>query len=362
MRSRFFRLVTFVLLITMVVSPLTACTGIRLKAGDGSVLFARTLEWGAFDLESEVVVVPRGYKFTSKLDDGKEGMSWRGTYGVVGLNGLNLDVVIDGMNETGLTAHLFYHPGFAKYPNVEAASSAQSVGPLDVVTLMLTTCQSLEEVRAMLKKVHVVNVVEPALGFAPPIHVMVNEPSGESMVIEFVGEDVQVYDSKLGVITNAPGYDWHLTNLRNYLNLSPVALPDKKIEDMDFAPLGAGTGMIGLPGDFTPPSRFVRAVAFSASARPTPTGKETFYEAFRILDNFNVPLEGKEVDNKGMRSSTLWTSAYDTKNLVMQYHTMNNRRVRQVSLKEVDFGGKEWSRTPMDQTKEEDIEYVKVGK
>ena len=133
-----------------------------------------------------------------------------------------------------------------------------------------------------------------------------------------------------------------MTNLRNYINLSPVALPGKKIEDLNFKPLGGGSGMIGLPGDFTPPSRFIRAVAFSQTARPTPTGNETIYEVFRILDNFNVPLgasEGTGEDKtKGMRSSTIWTSAYDTKDRVIYYHTQHNRRVRKIDLSRIDFG------------------------
>jgi choloylglycine hydrolase len=73
-----------------------------------------------------------------------------------------------------------------------------------------------------------------------------------------------VFDTPLGVITNAPIYDCE-TNLRNYVNLSPVAIPDKKLEDLNFKPLGGG--MIGRPGDFTPLSRFIRVVAFSQTAR-----------------------------------------------------------------------------------------------
>ena len=119
--------------------------------------------------------------------------------------------------------------------------------------------------------------------------------------------------------------------------------------------------MIGLPGDFTPPSRFVRAVAFSKTARPTSDGPETMYEIFRILDNFNVPLgaaEGEGAEKMaGLRSSTLWTTAYDTRNLVMQYHTMHNRRVRQVDMKAIDFGTlTEYLRFPLDETRQQDIQ------
>jgi penicillin V acylase-like amidase (Ntn superfamily) len=85
-------------------------------------------------------------------------------------------------------------------------------------------------------------------------------------------------------------YQKYETNLRNYINVSPVAFPGKTIEHLDFKPLGGGSGMIGLPGDFAPRSRFVRAVAFSKSARPTKSGDETVYELFGIFDNSKVPL------------------------------------------------------------------------
>jgi choloylglycine hydrolase len=204
-------------------------------------------------------------------------------------------------------------------------------------------------------------VVEPAIGIAPPVHLIATEPSGKAIVIEFTKGVNQVYDAPLGAITNAPNYDWHIINLRNYLNLSPVGIPDRSIEEMNFRPLGGGSGMIGLPGDFTPPSRFVRAVAFSKTARPTDTGSETMVELFRILDNFNVPLgaaEGEgEVKTKGMRSSTIWTTAYDTKNLVLRYHTQHNRRIRQVDLKKIDFTkARGLVRLPLDKEKNEDME------
>ena len=106
--------------------------------------------------------------------------------------------------------------------------------------------------------VRVVPVTEPALGFPAPVHFIVTEPGGKAIVIELPGAAPKIFDAPLGVITNAPTYDWHEINLRNYVNLSPVGIPGKKIDELDFRPLGGGSGMIGLPGDFTPPSRFVR--------------------------------------------------------------------------------------------------------
>ena len=356
-----------ILALTAVALPVLACTGITLTALDGSVVFGRTLEWGSFDLHSRVIVIPRDYKFTAHMPGGKSGLAWTGKYGVVGIDAVGKDIVVEGMNEKGLAVGLFYLPGFAVYQPYDPAQAAQSIGPTDVGQYLLTTCTNVDQVRAAISKVRVVPVVEPALGFAAPVHFIVTEPSGKAIVIEYLKGQLNIFDAPLGVITNAPSYDWHETNLRNYINLSPVALPGKKIGDLDFKPLGGGSGMIGLPGDFTPPSRFVRAVAFSKTARPTATGAETIYEIFRILDNFNVPLEaaegtGADDRTQGMRSATIWTSASDTRDRIFYYHTQHNRRVRMIDLNKIDFSSfNQIEHFPLDKIKAEDIEDVTPG-
>jgi choloylglycine hydrolase len=343
--------------------PTQACTGITLRSKDGAVIFGRTMEWGSFDLHSRLVIVPRGHEYKSELPEGKQGLSWKTKYGVVGVDVVNKDLLADGMNEKGLCVNVLYHPGYAEYAAFDPAQSATTLGSLDVCQYLLTTCTTTEEVSAALAKVRIIGVVEPAIGIAPPIHLMVTEPGGKAIVIEFRAGEVKIHEAPLGTITNAPNYDWHMTNLRNHVNLSAIALPTKKIEDLNFYPLGGGSGMIGLPGDNTPPSRFVRAVAFTQTARPTADGDETIYELFRILDNFNVPLgsaEGTgEAKTRGMRSSTLWTTAYDTKNKVLYYHTQHNRRVRKVDLNEIDFDASgKLMQLPLDKEKAQNIEDV----
>jgi choloylglycine hydrolase len=342
---------------------LMACTGITLRARDGAVVYGRTLEWGSFDLKSRLAIIPRGHPFVGSTPDGKPGFSWRAKLGAAGIDALGRDMIVDGMNEAGLTVGLFYHPGFAEYEPHNPARAGETMGPTDVGQYLLTTCATVAEARDALSRVRVVPVTEPALGFPAPVHYIVTEPSGRAIVVEYLRGRRAIFDAPLGVITNAPSYDWHETNLRNYVNLSPVALPGKKIGELDFTPLGGGSGMIGLPGDFTPPSRFVRAVAFSRTARPTETGEEAMYEAFRILDNFNVPLgaaeAGGEARTRGLRSSTLWTVAHDTKDRVVYYHTQHNRRVRKVELNRIDFGATTGIvRRPLDREERQDIEDV----
>ncbi len=361
-------IVAALFIISWVNQEVLACTGITLKAKDGAVVYGRTMEWGTFDLKSRLVIIPRGSEFTSHTPDQKPGMTWKAKVGVVGLDAVKKDLILDGMNEKGLTVGAFYHPGYAEYPKYDAARAAESMSPTDVGLYLLSTCATIEEARTAITKVRVVAVVEPEIGIAPPLHFLVTEPSGKAIVMEYLKGELKIFDAPLGVITNAPSYDWHETNLRNYVNLSAVSLPGKKIEDLDFKPLGGGSGMIGLPGDFTPPSRFVRAVAFSKSARITATGGETIYELFRILDNFNVPLgaaEGEGEDrSQGMRSSTNWTTGYDTKNRVMYYHTQHNRRVRKVEFDKIDFANRtELLHLPLDKASRQDFEDITpVGK
>lgn len=349
---------------TVAVGPIAdACTGITLKAKDGAVVYGRTMEWGTFDLHSRVSVIPRGFAYTGSTPDKRPGLAWTTKYGAMAIDGVGKDIVLDGMNEKGLTVGLFYHPGYAEYAAYQSAEASTTMGPTDLGTYILTTCATVDEARAAVGGVHVAPVIEEALGIAPPVHLLVTEPSGKAIVVEFIKGETEISDAPLGVITNSPTYDWHETNLRNYVNLSSVAIPTKKMADIDFRPLGGGSGMIGLPGDFTPPSRFVRAVAFTQSARPTASGDETVYELFRILDNFNVPLGsaegGGDEKTKGMRSATIWTTAYDTKNRVMYYHTAHNRRVRMVDLSKIDFSAtKEIRSMPMDKQASQDMEDV----
>ena len=186
MRLQPFRLLIAVAAtLSLFVNSVVACTGITLRAQDGTVVFGRTLEWGSFDLHSRLVIVPRGHEFKSVTPDGATGRSWTGTYGAVGLDAVEKDFLVDGMNEKGLSVNVFYHPGYAEYPAYDPAEAARTLGSLDVAQYLLTTTASVEEARVAMADVKVVGVVLPAIGIAPPIHLMVTEPSGKAIVIEF---------------------------------------------------------------------------------------------------------------------------------------------------------------------------------
>ena len=190
------------------------------------------------------------------------------------------------------------------------------------------------------------------------------ESGGKAIVIEYLKGELTIFDAPLGTITNALSYDWHETNLHNYINLSPVALPDKKIGDLDFKPLGGGSGMIGLPGDFTPPSRFVRAVALFQSARPTEDRRGRHVRGLPHPGQLQRPARGRrglgDRNDPGDRRDPGGGQPATTRRIGSSITTRtHNRRVRKVDLAKIDFAkGTELVHQPLDKEKKQDIENV----
>ncbi len=333
-----------------VVSPSVACTGIRLKAADGTVVYARTLEF-AFDLQSKVIVVPRNKEYTGTAPDNKPGMVWKTKYAVAGANGLDLPVIVDGVNEKGLAAGIFFFPSYAEYQKVDEADFGRALAAWELPLYLLTTCQNLDEALAAVQKIRVSDVRLPKVDLAPTFHYALHDASGRSAVLEYVGGELKIHDNPLGVITNAPTFDWHITNLANYVNLSVTNVPALDLSGMKIPGFGQGTGTLGLPGDFTPPSRFVRAVAFSQSALPVETAGQAVLQAFHLLNQFDIPkgvARGND-DGKTTADFTMWTAASDLKNRRYYFHTYANRRIRMIDLSEVDLDVKDVKSVSMDQ-------------
>jgi choloylglycine hydrolase len=323
--------------------PVDACTGISLASADGAAIVGRTVEWALSDAgHYRIAVFPRTQAYRALTPEGAHGMAWTGSYGFVSMTAYEQPYGPDGLNEAGLYVGMYYLPGFASYATYDPAEAERSVSVGDLMQWLLSTCATVEEARQKLQQVRVVHVEDERFGGAPlPFHWKISDPSGAAIVVEIVeGGVVKIYDAFLGVITNAPTYDWHLTNLRNYIGLSPAPDAPLRIADRELTALGAGSGMLGLPGDFTPPSRFVRAAAFVASVRPLATAEDAVFEAFRILDSFNIPL-GAVVPRTQMptdiEGATQITSVCDLTNRVYYYHSMFNREVRMIDLKQIDF-------------------------
>jgi choloylglycine hydrolase len=167
----------------------------------------------------------------------------------------------------------------------------------------------------------------------------VYDRSGKCIVIEPINKKLVYYKDALGVITNSPAFDWHMTNLRNYISLNPENVDSVKFfgKEIDGLALGAGNGMLGLPGDFTPPSRFVRAAVFSTTVVKPKNAREGIKEIFHILNNFDIPKGS--VMEKGTPDYTLFTVARDPQSLSYYYRTYDDQTMRVVHMNDFNMNG-----------------------
>lgn len=319
-------------------APASACTSFLLKAADGSRVYGRTLEFG-FPLESEAILLPRHLAMRAAGADGKPSWSWKSRYAVVGLNAFGLPVVVDGLNEKGLAGGILYFPGFASYAKADAVDASHALAPWDFLTWALGNFASVAELRAGLDAISIIEATQPTLGIVPPFHYTLHDASGASLVVEPVGGKLKVYDNPLGVLTNAPSFDWHLTNLRNYVKLSPVEAPPLVIEGESFAPLGSGSGLLGTPGDPTPPSRFVRALGLVLSAAPQKDAAQTVRLAEHILNNFDIPMGlVRPAPHETSRFEfTQWSAIADLSNRVYYVKSYEDQTLRGIDLMRLDL-------------------------
>ena len=336
--------------------PITfACTGISLTAIDGSYVQSRTIEWAKGALQSEYVIIPRGEELRSYTPTGLNGLKFKARYGVVGLAVVEKEFIAEGINEAGLSAGLFFFPTYGSYEAYNASQNDTTLADLQVVQWMLSQFSTIDEVRQAVAGIHIVGLEKTAV-----IHWRIGEPSGKQVVMEIVDGKIHFFDNTVGVITNAPGFEWHLANLNNYVNLRPGSADSYKLGGATLQPIGGSSAMLGLPGDFTPPSRFVRAAFFRNTAPQRADAMQTVIQSFHILNNFDVPIASENPDEKSLPSATQWTSSIDLTHRKVYYKTAYNNTIRCIDLAKIDFGAVSYHSAPLDTKQEQPIEEVKI--
>ena len=311
-----------------------ACTGIVLHAQDGAVISARTMEF-SFDVKSNILVVPAETLITNLVMDEKHtGSSYKAKYGFVGANALGKPIVVDGVNEKGLYFGAFYFKHLARYEKLIEDNRDSAISSEEFGNYILSQFASVDEVKKALPDLVIVGTWIKEINSYAPFHYAVTDRNGASIVIEYTKDGLKVFDNTVNVITNNPTYDWHLTNLNNYLGLSAENRGGRVVGRQTLRPVGEGTGLFGLPGDHSSPSRFVRATAFANSALPSANADQAVFSAFHILNHFDIPKGSiRETINDDLYTDyTVWTSVADTKNSVYYYKTYLTQQVEKVDL------------------------------
>jgi choloylglycine hydrolase len=269
------------------------CTDFLLAGRDGRrrlFVNGRSMDFG-LELNSQPFARRRGEVMQSpaprKLRAPRkkhDGLRWRVKYGYVGMNVFKLKLVVDGLNECGLSVGTLWLPG-SEYQTVTNDRRALSV--LLVNDWLLGTCATVADVRRGLRKVQVW-AYTPMEKNLSPIHFTVHDARGKSIVIEYLDGKLNIFDNPVGTTTNAPVFPWHLDNVRNYVGVTPNDRLDVTVFGKTFTATGNGTGFRGIPGDYTPPSRFIRTLFLASAASRPKDARVARNLALHILNNVDI--------------------------------------------------------------------------
>ncbi len=324
-----------------------ACTSFIVKSSDGSYVYGRTLEFG-IDLQSVPIAIPRNFNYQGTGVNGQAGKVWKTKYAAIGMNGINLPVLVDGVNEKGMTGGLLYAPNTAQFQDVAPDQSANSIASYEILTYALTNFATVDEVKEGLQKIMVNKTGHAPFNGAIPLHMTLHDAQGKNLVVEYNNGKLITYDNPAGVMTNDPNFSYQLANIGLYANLSPKEANPLTINGASFVPPSSGSGLHGMPGDFLSPSRFIRALFYSSSAPTNLTADKLVAMVFHILNNFDIPPGAIQLSSSnsygggtGGFERTEWFSAVDAKNLVYYVKTFANPTVQMLAMNKVDLNAKE---------------------
>lgn len=297
---------------------------------NGRHYFGRNLDL-EISLKQEVVVTPKRYRFTFR--NGRSTASHNQLIGMAVIS-KGYPLYFDAVNDKGLGMAGLNFPGEAHYlPPIEGKTNIAS---FEMIPWILIQCASVSEARDLLGNMNITDESFSEEAPATPLHWMISDAE-ESIVVEQTASGLNVYDNPVGILTNCPPFPYHMQNLSNYMNLSP-GLPENRFsKDLDLKAYSRGMGAMGLPGDLSSASRFVKA-AFTKANSVAGTGKEDgITQFFHIMDSVQQQKGCCDLGD-GKYEYTVYTSCCDTENGIYYFRTYENNRIMAVNMHHADLG------------------------
>ncbi len=295
------------------------CTALTYKN-----FFGRNLDW-EYSFNEQTIITPKNFPIKLKKEE-----TIISHYEILGVGIVkdNFPFYFDAMNEKGLCMASLNFPKNCQYHNFKKEKT--NIAPYELILYVLAKCSSVDKAVKLFKNINVIN--EPfssSLGLTP-LHFIVADKK-EAITVESVAEGLKVYKNEPGVLTNNPPFLYHITNLVNYINLTPNHPQNSFSEKLDLSPYSGGMGAIGLPGDYSSTSRFVKASFVKLNSPDFETKKEKLSQFFHILNSVFMPKGTIRFEN-GNNEYTVYQSSYDMENKTLYYRTYDSFELKRFDM------------------------------
>lgn len=309
------------------------CTAITLKTIDNIHFFGRNM-----DLEGDFYqaprLTPRRYAFKNIVT----GEINKTKYAVLGMGTIleSHPLYADAVNESGLACAGLNFPGLSHYSE-DIVEGKVNLGPHDMILTILGSFENVDQVKKWVEGINIVNRPFKEGMYIPTLHWIVADKSGNSIVIESTYNGLKVYNSSpLGILTNTPSYEYHLMNLNQYVSLRPTQPTSTTWCNVDINPLAVGLGSLGLPGDLSSVSRFVKASYLKANIGQIKNVNECISSFYHILSS--VAMVGNSVLNsQGKGEITVYTSCMNLNDSIYYYNTYKGNTINSIDIKKEDL-------------------------
>ena len=240
----------------------------------------------------------------------------------------NYPLYYDAINEKGLCIAGLNFVGNANYN--EQVESNDNIAQFEFIPWILSQCTTVKEAKKLIENMNFIN--EPFNENLPlaQLHWIISD-STESITVESVKEGIKIYNNPVGVLTNNPPFDKQMFELNNYMNLSPKSPENKFSKDLDLQQYSRGMGAIGLPGDLSSQSRFVRVAFVKMNSVSGDTEKESVNQFFHILNSVDQQRGCCQLDN-GKFEITIYTSCCNATKGIYYYTTYDNHQISGIDM------------------------------
>lgn len=313
------------------------CTAATYKTND--FYFGRTLDY-EFSYGDEVTVMPRNYPFSFRS------MGTLSThYAVTGMAYIAGDYPLfyDAFNEKGLGIAGLNFVGNADYK--EPAQGKDNIAQFEFIPWILGQCASVKEARALLDKINLINTPFSKELPLAQLHWIIADRN-EAITVESVKEGIMVYDNPVGVLTNNPPFPQQMFMLNNYMHLSPRSPQNSFSDKLPLDLYSRGMGAMGLPGDLSSQSRFVRVAFTKMNSVSGDSESESVSQFFHILGSVDQQRGCCDV-GEGKYEITLYTSCCNTDKGIYYYTTYDNHQITAVDMNREDLDGSALVRYPL---------------